>query len=246
MAFFRKNVLKGFGFWLAREKYQQWVRSPLSNVMARCLTLSVAGNECILWPAMELRNSWESQLPAVQVSIFKAHWFQWECSRMSHMPVQRVWQNFSLPETPQQHQHTSFQGSKIGHSFGCTMVIKYTFVNISDGILFTYDVRMLHVYAFASLCARCRQEALQHLSDSVDSDMRSGSAFIFSHFTPSLACVTLPPSPRDASQQEPFVRDVHLEQLCHTCFHVLLDYRAAGRGFEAPLFLCLCAMHSGN
>lgn len=49
-------------------------------------------------------------------------------------------------------------------------------------------------------------------------------------------------------RQGSFVRGVHLEQLCHTCFHVLLDYRAAGSGFKAPpsLSLCLCAMHSGN
>lgn len=67
-------------------------KSPASfpNFMARCLTLSVAGNERILWQAMELSDSWESQLPAVKVSIFKAYRFQEECCRMSHMPVRSV------------------------------------------------------------------------------------------------------------------------------------------------------------
>lgn len=73
----------------------------------------------------------------------------------------------------------------------------------------------------------------------------------------------VPPSPPlfPSRWLESFVRGVHLEQLCHTCFHVLLDYRAASPSFEAPplpsppsvpslalaLPLSPCnAMHSGN
>lgn len=61
--------------------------------------------------------------------------------------------------------------------------------------------------------------------------------FLISHTTHNLP---LSPTPMP-SWQESFVRGVHLEQLCHTCFHVLLDYRAAGPSFEAPpLPLSLC------
>lgn len=64
---------------------------------ARCLTLTGAGDECSLWQPMELTDSWESQLPAVKVSIFKAHQLQWEGSRIAHMPVLTVKQeNFFL------------------------------------------------------------------------------------------------------------------------------------------------------
>lgn len=48
-------------------------------------------------------------------------------------------------------------------------------------------------------------------------------------------------------RQRSFVRGVHLEQLCHTCFHVLLDYRAADSGFKAtppfsPFVSVLCTL----
>lgn len=72
---------------------------------------------------------------------------------------------------------------------------------------------------------------------------QSNKRLLISHATPNLPH---PPTPTPL-WKESFVRGVHLEQLCHTCFHVLLDYRAAGPVFEAPLLsLCLCAMHSGN
>ena len=54
---------------------------------ARCLTLTRAGDECNLWQPMELTDSWESELPAVKVSIFKAHQLQWEGSATAHMPA---------------------------------------------------------------------------------------------------------------------------------------------------------------
>lgn len=54
---------------------------------ARCLTLTGAGDECNLWQPMELTDSWESRLPAVKVSIFKARQLQWEGSRTAHMPA---------------------------------------------------------------------------------------------------------------------------------------------------------------
>ena len=54
-------------------------------------------------------------------------------------------------------------------------------------------------------------------------------------YTYSPTPIFLPPSAPIPSLQESFVEGVHLEQLCHTCFHVLLDYRAAGPGFEAAL-----------
>lgn len=57
---------------------------------ARCLTLTGAGDECSLWQPVELTDSWESQLPAVKVSIFKAHQLQWEDSRTVHMPALTV------------------------------------------------------------------------------------------------------------------------------------------------------------
>lgn len=38
--------------------------------------------------------------------------------------------------------------------------------------------------------------------------------------------------------QESFVRGVHLEQLCHTCFHVPVDYRAAAL-VSLSLFVCV-------
>lgn len=64
---------------------------------ARCLTLTGAGDECNLWQPMELTDSWESQLPAVKVSIFKAHQLQWEGSRTAHMPALTVKQeNFLI------------------------------------------------------------------------------------------------------------------------------------------------------
>lgn len=64
---------------------------------ARCLTLTGAGDECNLWQPVELTDSWESQLPAVKVSIFKAHQLQWEGSRTAHMPALTVNQeNFLL------------------------------------------------------------------------------------------------------------------------------------------------------
>lgn len=64
---------------------------------ARCLTLTGAGDECNLWQPMELTDSWESSLPAVKVSIFKAHQLQWEGSRAAHMPALTVKQkNFLL------------------------------------------------------------------------------------------------------------------------------------------------------
>lgn len=48
--------------------------------IARCLTLSGALDEWSLWQLLEMTDSGESWLPAVKVSIFKAHQFQWECS----------------------------------------------------------------------------------------------------------------------------------------------------------------------
>lgn len=72
---------------------------PVSQVClsARCLTLTGAGDECNLWQPMELTDSWESQLPEVKVSIFKAHQLQWEGSRTAHMPALTVKQeNFLI------------------------------------------------------------------------------------------------------------------------------------------------------
>lgn len=46
---------------------------------------------------MELTDSWESQLPAVKVSIFKAHQLQWEGSRAAHMPALTVKQEKLSP-----------------------------------------------------------------------------------------------------------------------------------------------------
>lgn len=64
---------------------------------ARCLTLTGAGDECNLWQPMELTDSWESQLPAVKVSIFKAHQLQWEGYRAAHMPALTVKQEKLSP-----------------------------------------------------------------------------------------------------------------------------------------------------
>lgn len=67
---------------------------------------------------------------------------------------------------------------------------------------------------------------------------KTGYIFLISHTTHTTFPISPPPPPL---WQESFVRGVHLEQLCHTCFHVLLDYRAAGPSFEAPpLPLSLC------
>lgn len=63
---------------------------------ARCLTLTGAGDECNLRQPMELTDSWESKLPAVKVSIFKAHQLQWEGSRKAHMPALTVMQESVL------------------------------------------------------------------------------------------------------------------------------------------------------
>lgn len=132
--------------------------------MARCLTLSVAGNECILWQAMEFGDSWESQVPAVKVSIFKAHRFQWECSRMSHMPVQRVWPNFPQPETPCSHQLPFGVKNRTFLSIqDHSMLIKCTLVNI--GILFPVNIwvcddALCLCLCLSFLCACCRQEGL--------------------------------------------------------------------------------------
>lgn len=52
----------------------------------RCLTSSAAGDECSSWLSMGLSGPWELQLPAMQVSFFKAHQRQGECSPISHHP----------------------------------------------------------------------------------------------------------------------------------------------------------------
>lgn len=70
------------------EEYPRGCESMLELpvfLSARCLTLTRAGDECNLWQPMELTDSWESKLPAVKVSIFKAHQLQWEGSRTAHM-----------------------------------------------------------------------------------------------------------------------------------------------------------------
>lgn len=54
------------------------------------LTLTGAGDECNLQEPKVLSSSWESQPPAVKVSIFKAHQLQWERSRWAHMPAVTV------------------------------------------------------------------------------------------------------------------------------------------------------------
>lgn len=72
---------------------------PLFCLSARCLTLTRAGDECNLWQPMELTDSWESELPAVKVSIFKAHQLQWEGSRTAHMPALTAKQENFLLQT---------------------------------------------------------------------------------------------------------------------------------------------------
>lgn len=75
---------------------------------ARCLTLTRAGDECNLWQPMELTDSWESKLPAVKVSIFKAHQLQWEGSRTAHMPALTVKrENFLLHTNKYTHSQWS-------------------------------------------------------------------------------------------------------------------------------------------
>lgn len=46
-------------------------------------------DEWSLWQLLEMTDSRESWLPAVKVSIFKAHQFQWECSTG---PICYFWQ----------------------------------------------------------------------------------------------------------------------------------------------------------
>lgn len=85
----KKNLVSFLNVNNSERKIPTWEECFPGCFIARCLTLSGALDEWSLWQLLEMTDSGESWLPAVKVSIFKAHQFQWECSTG---PICYFWQ----------------------------------------------------------------------------------------------------------------------------------------------------------